>query len=224
MWTNPRVCVGAKSSLRRKGPMTDPPSSRYFRPVSYGRKFLLISALKFVQSHNKLYRCVEGWWAITLMANDRGLRLNALQGAAQNSRKFAGAEEKLQTFKSFSSSAGRWFGDWVEFKLQLFWRRTGLRQDILNGEAVWKGNIMKKQGIGDRLGPDSTVWIEVQFEEETQRKKTRYFQVFCYFINTIILATCGVSCFLPASFRVFEVCVFLLVKTVSSKTWTLWTK
>ncbi len=54
------------------------------------------------------------------MANDRGLRLNALQGAAQNSRKFAGAEMKLQTFKSFSSLAGRSLGVWVELKLQLF--------------------------------------------------------------------------------------------------------
>ena len=183
MWTNPRVCVGAKSSLRRKGPMTDPPSSRYFRPVSYGRKFLLISALKFVQSHNKLYRCVEGWWAITLMANDRGLRLNALQGAAQNSRKFAGAEEKLQTFKSFSSSAGRWFGDWVEFKLQLFWRRTGLRQDILDGEAVWKGNMMKKQGI-------RILWAHtVQFELKCSLKKKHNEKRRGIFKSSVILST-----------------------------------
>ena len=53
-----------------------------------------------------------------MMANDQGMCLNALQGAAQNSRKFAVTEKNLQTFKSFSST-GRSFGDWVGFEFLL---------------------------------------------------------------------------------------------------------
>ena len=193
LWSNPRICVGAKSSLRRKGPMSDPRSSRDFRPESHGRKFLLISALQFVQLHNKQYRCVEGWWAIAMMANDHGMRLNPVQRAAQNSREFAGAEEKLQTFKSFSFSGGPFV--WGLGRVWIPVWRSGLGRQR-GWRAVWEGRQHNEETRWLGLqGLESTVWIESQFGKETQRKK-RYFQLFCYFINTMILATCDQHMFL----------------------------
>ena len=103
------------------------------------------------------------------MASGQGMRLNAVQGAAQNSPKFAGEGGNLQTFKSFSSS-GRSFGDWVGFEFRCV-EKNWPRQDR---EQIGK----ERQPRNEVLGIHWAQTAQFELNSSLERKHNRKNEVF----------------------------------------------
>ena len=82
--------------------------------------------------------------------------------------------------------------------------KNGPRQDSLDREQLGKETQPRSEALG-------ILWAQAaQFEQKSSlewkhKEKTRYFRVFCYFVNTIIiLATCG---FFSLSFFLQTICL-----------------